>query len=84
MIKSTLLMAAAAFAGSVEAAKSWPKNMFGQTQMSEQVKLMTTSNYYEDFIDANTASAKEPCLVMFHTDWCPHCVELIPEWNKLA
>lgn len=45
---------------------------------------MTTENYYNDFIDADKGAAKEPCLVMFHTDWCPHCVELIPEWNKLA
>lgn len=27
--------------------------------------------------------AKQPCLVMFHAEWCGHCKHLAPEWEKV-
>lgn len=46
-------------------------------------------NYYKKTIDnkfANVANAnrrnKEVDIVFFHVDWCPHCVNAKPEWNR--
>lgn len=30
----------------------------------------------------NKAIKKGNCLVLFYASWCPHCVNMRPEWNK--
>lgn len=25
-----------------------------------------------------------PILILFHADWCPHCKDFMPEWQKLT
>jgi thiol-disulfide isomerase/thioredoxin len=46
-------------------------------------------NYYKKTVDnkfANVANAnrrnKEVDILFFHVDWCPHCVNAKPEWNR--
>ena len=25
-----------------------------------------------------------PTIVLYHADWCPHCVRMLPEWQKMT
>ena len=27
---------------------------------------------------------QRPTIVLYHADWCPHCVRMRPEWQKMA
>ena len=37
------------------------------------VKMMKTENY----------SDKKIVLILYHADWCPHCKDMMPEWDKV-
>ena len=34
---------------------------------------------YERFTDGS-----KPSCVLYHADWCPHCVQFLPEWDAAA
>jgi thiol-disulfide isomerase/thioredoxin len=30
-----------------------------------------------------TQRSNEPCMTLFHADWCPHCKHLLPVWEEI-
>jgi thiol-disulfide isomerase/thioredoxin len=57
------------------------------------VSIFAYKNFYDYFSSANTMGSDvantgiaNPVakLMLFHVDWCPHCVKAMPEWQSFC
>ena len=47
-------------------------------------KFNIMENFASSNSDTNNSNSSPVEILLFHTDWCPHCKTAKPEWDKIS
>ena len=48
------------------------------------MKFNFMENFTSSTSDTNDSNSSPVEILLFHTDWCPHCKTAKPEWDKVS